>query len=130
MNKWENLAELLGVTFNYPFEVSYKNKVFTLTITEHGIVEDGASASTYIYSILLPSLIEGIAEILPFKPKIGDGYWTVEWFRGTLSTTYYTHEGDTLDYLLIKQGLAFRTQGEAEKNKYKVYKELTGKEWV
>lgn len=129
MNKWEKLAELLGVTFNYPFEVSYKNKVFTLTITEYGIVEEGASASTYIYSKILPSLIDGSAEVLPFKPKIGDKYWFVDW--NDLGDFYImddTNDGDMFDYLLIKNGLVFRTQEEAEKNKYKVYEELAGKE--
>lgn len=128
MNKWEKLAELLGVTFNYPFEVSYKGKVHTLTITKYGIVEDGAIASTYIYSIILPSLIEGIAEILPFKPQHNKTYWYVDWDKnGNLRSTDWVNEGTMIDFLIINNGLAFRTQEEAEKNKQKVYEKLVGK---
>ena len=49
-------------------------------------------------------------------PEVGEWYYAVEWFT-------YTYPA------LIAAGMAFKTHEAAERNKYAVYKALTGKEW-
>ena len=67
-------------------------------------------------------------------PKIGESYHEVDWFVPKDKTPFirsFSHifKGDGKDYKIIAAGAAFKTQEAAERNKYAVYKELTGKEW-
>ena len=65
-------------------------------------------------------------------------YYTIDWYvdavtetleHSNLQVTFRRFWGSALDHALIASGVAFKTQEAAERNKYAVYKALTGKEW-
>ena len=67
-------------------------------------------------------------------PQIGESYHEVDWFVPKNKTTFirsFSHifKGDGRDYKIIAAGAAFKTHEAAERNKYAVYKALTGREW-
>ena len=65
-------------------------------------------------------------------------YYTIDWYvdavtetleHSNLQVIFRRFWGSALDHALIASGVAFKTQEAAERNKYAVYKALTGKEW-
>lgn len=65
-------------------------------------------------------------------PKIGESYHEVDWFVPTVGSLFIrslSFRGTGRDYKIIAAGAAFKTKKAAEKNKYAVFKALTGKEW-
>lgn len=69
-------------------------------------------------------------------PKIGDAYYFVAWdtdLNGNIISDLYIREetfiADSIDFPCIGLGTAFKTYEAAEREKYNVYKGLTGKEW-
>ncbi len=65
-------------------------------------------------------------------------YYTIDWYvdavtetleHSNLQVTFRRFWGSALDHAPIASGVAFKTQEAAERNKYAVYKALTGKEW-
>lgn len=70
-------------------------------------------------------------------PVIGDEYYFVAWdtdrSSGNIISDLYIKEetfiADSFDFPHIVSGTAFKTREAAEREKYNVYKKLTGKEW-
>ena len=65
-------------------------------------------------------------------------YYTIDWYvdavtetleHSNLQVIFRRFWGSALDHALIASGVAFKTQEAAERNKYAVYKALTGREW-
>ena len=65
-------------------------------------------------------------------------YYTIDWYvdavtetleHSNLQVIFRRFWGSALDHALIASGVAFKTQEAAERNKYAVYKALTGKDW-
>lgn len=85
----------------------------------------------------LGQLARGEYEVakIPFKPKYGDKYYYVAFVRGSDTSYPEISDEDTIwtdnhfDFLNLRAGNVFRTHGEAESNKYKIYRNLTGEEW-
>lgn len=70
-------------------------------------------------------------EKLPYKPERGQMYWSVYWQDGAIlpHVARTTFDGTGIDYARKYCGNCFRTEEEAEREKYSVYEKLTGKEW-
>ncbi len=64
-------------------------------------------------------------------PEMGEWYYLIFWPSdfSTLDCMDFRFTASGGDYALIAAGMAFKTQEAAERNKYAVYKALTGKEW-
>ena len=67
----------------------------------------------------------------PFKPKDGETYYTVQFYRDNfkalkVTTCDTTWHGDFSDYERKYYGNVFRTKAEAEFHKYEIYQKLTG----
>ena len=62
-------------------------------------------------------------------PEVEELYWYIRWTELALYIDYANFYCDSVDYSRIAAGMAFKTQEAAERNKYAVYKALTGKEW-
>ena len=129
MNLIPKICELLGVEIGEEFEI--ENDACLHRFTENGLeykVCDVWSACARLNLIL-----NGTEKIikLPFEPKDGETYWTVYW-KGIVDmpcAVYETWRGDSCDFANKVSGNCFRTQAEAEREKYNIYEKLTGKKW-
>jgi len=67
----------------------------------------------------------------PFLPKIGDTYWRVLWdgHDSVIEAFSLSWDGGTKALEDRYCGNCFRTEEEANAEKYNIYKRLTGKEW-
>lgn len=62
-------------------------------------------------------------------PEMGELYCYIRWTELTLYVDDANFYCDVVDYACIAAGIAFKTHEAAERNKYAVYKALTGREW-
>lgn len=67
---------------------------------------------------------------IPFKPTIGTQYYAPNWDSDNIWVEPWESSGELWDDLICNNGLAYRTQKEAELNLYEDYKKVTGREWV
>ena len=110
-NLWKMIAEVRGVELDEEFIWDYKGFKYKHRITTSGLqifVEDkwfGNSTSATAF-------IEGAGEIekLPFRPQIGDTFYTI--FSNTMVTSE-RWAGSAGDYARLMAGLVFRTKEEA-----------------
>lgn len=81
-------------------------------------------------SPMLAEFIRGEIEIvkLPWKPKCGQHYYTYgrSW---NWEIKRFEWKGTSNDCMRKKCGCVFRTEAEALKERPRIYKELTGKDW-
>ena len=124
------VAKLLGVRLYDEFHVEgYGTDVFRFT--EEGLffhnVDNEKWQSCYgeIMGILLGK--EKITDIV-WMPNYGDEYFT--YCREGFNVCRYNWYYDADDFLRMKCGAVFRTAEEAEREKPRIYKELTGKEYA
>ena len=144
MNLIPKICELLDVAIEEEFNL-INTETKTLNITERTptkyrlnndcptIIEyyipagDRWSRSTALFNIL-----NGNLEIikLPFEPKDGEKYWNVYWNeeQGICADWNLWHNTND-DYMYKYCGNCFRTEAEAEREKYNVYERLMGKKW-
>ena len=133
MNLISKIAEMLGVEMGEQFTLGGYDGVYSFQ--ELGLrrfdkmKKVWEPAETYI----LTDIIYGIEEIerQPFKPKEGEKYWAVFWCNDCKSITTFSMENEknSSHYLRLYAGNCFRTEHEAELEKYNIYKKLTGEEW-
>ena len=116
-NLMAEVAKLLGVEIGEKFQI--KNKPGLFWLTHFALINDRENFSRGI-----TFLITGEFEIvkLPWKPKDGENYWTVEEY-GLL---YDSWDNDMMDYSYLKLGNCFRTKEEAEANADRIRKEIMG----
>ena len=140
MNLIPKIAELLGVEIGEEFKLKQTNgdiksakyrfrNIGDQTIYEH---TDFCGDWTMCSAEEVGLLVLGKHEIvkLPFKPKDGKTYWSVRWNREQqLSISSANWANDDIDYRMLYCGNVFRTEAEAEKQKYEIYEKLTGKRW-
>ena len=91
------------------------------------------SGNYWVHTTIPTSLLTGQAEIkkLPFEPKEGGIYWSVAWSETPhliAVCNLHWHSNDKC-YADKYAGNCFRTNAEAEKHKYEIYKKLTGRKW-
>lgn len=123
------IAKLLGVEIGEEFKIDkvsgryrfYENNLEILSET------DNDWHAKYNYYLLL--LISGKFKIvkLPWKPKYTEEYWT--FVREKFLVTQSAWENTAIDFARLKCGMVFRTEAEAIKERPRIYKELTGKDW-
>ena len=82
----------------------------------------------------LRCILNGSLKIIkiPFQPKEGERYWYVCWDLITKAPYVTDSEFCDVDMCCHHKycGNCFRTQAEAEREKYNIYEKLTGKKWV
>ena len=126
MNYMKDVAALLGVQLNEEFYLITGK----LTTPEplYRLTTDGLEIyCNYTWetdNANLPNLIKGYWQIqlLPFKPKYGEYYWTIMPGEAGVITENYKWEDLPYDYLAYYNDLCFRTEKEAEANKDKLLK--------
>ena len=81
-------------------------------------------------AITLFNLLHGIDSIrrVPWRPYDGDGYFFVDWGKEPGIFVFHSHwKGCAYDYLLLRARNCFKTEDEADRNKYDMYEKYTGK---
>ena len=133
MNLIPKIAEMLGVEIGEEFQIRkfcYESPLPDKFKFEDNklIVEQGYGASA---EGTLRDLLGGMSEIvkLPFEPKEGDKYWYVYWGTEHIRVTALPFEDDDMHYHHKYCGNCFRTEAEAEREKYNIYEKLTGRKW-
>ena len=119
MNYWKQFAEMLGLELEQEIELTddgnRKNK-YTYKITDDGILFKLPTSDkwTTSYSFTSLNILNGDYKVVPkpWKPKIGEKYWTYSeiWEE----VTSFRFEGYYYDLLLWKVGNCFKTRDEAE----------------
>lgn len=127
MNHMKEVATLLGVELNEKFCITWENGLTTeanWTIREDGLYVQECKVTK---DPVLQKLLTGEYKIkrLPFKPECGEGYWSYLYFDSCdteprlVNFEWIDSASDYINYYL---GLCFRTEEEAEANKYKLQK--------
>ena len=136
MNLIPKIAELLGVEVGEEFKIKGSDSsIFKLEGTglfSRKNTDDSIWCVTM--GLTLRDIIVGVSEIekLPFEPKDGERYWYVGWDLITKAPYVTDSEFCDVDMCCHHKycGNCFRTQAEAEREKYNIYEKLTGKKWV
>lgn len=129
MNYIPEIAKMLGVEIGEKFRIDFKDDTKLFMFTEDTLVEAGSGEPIYR---TLADLVYGIRKIikLPFEPKSGERYYYVYFIHNAkLEVLNSIWRCETADCQFKYCGNCFRTREEAEREKYNVYKKLTGKEW-
>ena len=134
MNLIPKICELLGVEIGEKFKVTrYNNVVFRFDETSlqffASLTNEWKEVSDEFYKIMMKGDTE--VERLPFEPKEGEKYWVATWdTQETILTTCGAIWHNRADCYADKYvGNCFRTEVEAEWNKYEIYEKLTGRKW-
>lgn len=144
-NYMADVAKLLGVEPNEEFEVVIPDETehqpvrYQFNSNQFGCWEtEGGNSGFHVHWNLLLMILCGQAYIkkLPWKPKPGEEYRFVSWYRENnkiwricVGTTRYWKTCN-IDCLRVDIGNCFKTYEEAEAAKYDVFKRLTGKDWA
>ena len=109
-NLWEMIAKARGVELNEEFILCTKGFEYKHRVTTNGLQVFRHEGWYWSYGI--DGFIKGIGVIekLPFRPQIGDTYYTI------FSNTMVTSEGwagSAGDYARLIAGIVFRTKEEA-----------------
>ena len=127
MNKMKEVAALLGVELNEEFKVDCTTMDGDKYTMHFILQEDGLySECGLVDQLWLIDMLTGKvqAKKLPYKPKHGEAYWTVNigFDKKIKAQESCWLAGHIHEYLLYYNGLCFRTKEEAEKNKDKLLK--------
>lgn len=147
-NIWEAICEYLDVEPNEPFKLKfasekdyfgkrYKIKTYG---KDAGLYVDLFGNNEWVKSTLYLNKLLGFGTIAiqePWKPKVNEEYWHIYWYveeNGDIAhievgqstfTTWYTP-----DLLRVGVSNCFKTEKQAENNKFKVFERLVGKTWA
>lgn len=139
-NIMPDIAKLLGVEINEEFELRVASQPLikhtgTFCITDNNIVGRTKNGDVWqswendsIYD-----LFNGTLEVVrkPFVPKFDEEYWSYYFnYDDSEWDVVWTNWRDRFtDYMRLKLGLCFRTEEEAKRERARLYKEITGREW-
>ena len=123
-NLMPEVAKLLGVEIGEEFKIKeMPHDVYQIceNILKYKLSNQGWGEAT---EDTLKNLLRGEMTIvnLPFKPKSGRTYWTVE----EDSILCDSWDNDMMDYSYLKLGNCFRTKEEAKANADRIRKEIMG----
>lgn len=148
-NIWEAICEHLDIEPNEPFKLKFGLHDTPHPYNLYKVVPNGKAAGLYfqptpincweICDISVNKLLgfDTIAIQEPWKPKVNEEYWHIYWYveengdiahievGQTTFTTWYTP-----DLLRVGVGNCFKTEKQAENNKFKVFERLVGKTWA
>ena len=115
MNKMSEVAKLLGVEMGERFEIKGKNGLYFFNLDGLILEENEPFSLTY----MLYSLIIGEHRIIkqPWKPKIGEMYYSIFTGGDGGGIDYTTWYGGFDDLCNYKMGNVFRTENEAKSHK-------------
>ena len=140
MNLIPKIAEMLGVEVGEEFKLKQTSgdiksaKYRFRNIGDQIIYEhtDFCGDWTMCSAEAVGLLVLGKHEIvkLPFEPKAGEVYWYVYWVTDYIRVTCTPFADDDMHYHHKYCGNCFRTEAEAEREKYNIYEKLTGMKWV
>lgn len=140
MNLIPKIAEMLGVEIGEEFDLCngmdssirmgciYKFSNDCLMCAD----EDDKDCFGVASDKTLRYILNGSLKIIkiPFQPKEGERYWYVYWNAKDPVDTTYTYWDGAVSNLADKYcGNCFRTEAEAEREKYNIYEKLTGNKW-
>lgn len=132
----KELAELIGVPYGELFYVRIKEEepdapLVAMAITEVGIFQyDDCNGEAFVpCAVKINALLKGNFELgaKPYNTRIGGEYYTYDQDFDIFKSRHT--EGDFWEIIMCKLGLCFRTKEEAKRERPRIYKEYTGKEW-
>ena len=146
-NIWEAICEYLNIEPDEPFSVILGANNIANKYVQYKIVTHGKAAGLYVRANIDGSWtmsdlsvnglfgFETMVTQQPWKPKSGENYWTVSWkvhnnneAELEVSQTYYALSCST-DQLRVGLSNCFKTEKQAENNKFRVFERLIGKTW-
>ena len=132
MNLIPKIVDMLGFEIGEEFKVEQDGMLFgTYKFEEDGLKAhcNGAwvNAEKVLYYLIVGDLT---AKKIPYEPKPGEEFFYVSTTH-PMSIGSATWVGDdcTIECAFKYCGNVFRTEAEAEKQKYEVYERITGKKW-
>lgn len=137
MNLIPKVTEMLGLSYGEIFRVKEDGlvKFNPLRFTDKGLEYLEEEGKWLPASCSLQKLLNGELEIwrIPYEPKEGDVYWTVIWSRGARTKGIETIEFEWLDdyndHLRKALNMVYRTEKEADDDKYDAFERVTKKRW-
>ena len=110
-NLWEMIAKARGIEINEEFLYSLDALMYKYRISEKGleIYQDEQWYPSSRANVFIKG--EGEIERLPFRPQIGDNYFTT-FTNNSVITEMWVDSAE--DYTRLITGLVFRTREEAE----------------
>lgn len=134
-NYMADVAKLLGVELRHVFQISGDSSTF-YKFTKEGLFYYSDIRETWQYAgdYILLQLLRGNMTIKksPWKPKEGETYFFVLWNYSDndifTNGTIFRRSCAT-DCMFVDCGNCFKDQEDAEAQKYKIFKRLTGKDW-
>lgn len=136
INLIPEIAKMLGVNIREEFRLSHngvENIGLRVCIDESRILARPDNDKICAWDTLDAHIIEGMfsgeytVKREPWKPKYEEEYWTYTGIDFCVWGKKW--RGSAIDFAILKSGLAFRTEAEAIRERPRIYKELTGKEW-
>lgn len=124
------IADCLGVRIGENFKIVNRSN-YTYQFTEKELIEFDDTEPEIPFGIPAPIQISALGNIeiirFPFKPKLGQPYWT---YKGDWVPEWEMKWcGVSWELMALYAGCVFRTEEEALAARPAKYKELTGKEW-
>ena len=114
-NIWEIIANQYGIPLEREFTIDELAQSPVYKFTKNGIVRVGCSLPTS--PDILLHILSGEVSITPkpWKPELGDTYWTIDMnSTRTLVTESFTWNNDITDYCAYRCGNCFMSKEEAE----------------
>lgn len=143
LQKWDKVAELLGVGLFVDFRVLGINKSReedVYRVTTSGIkVASKMTSGVWIddsYFPILEILRHGLKCVeVPWKPRVGEKFWVAcvhqqifgEHLPPKPRCVIWT--GDALCHVLDEHGLVYKTEGECAEHMKDDYERVTGEKW-
>ena len=110
-NLWEMIAKARGLELNEEFILCTKGFEFKHRITTNGLQVFRHEGWFCSYGVDEFIKGEGVIEKLPFRPQIGDSYYTIINENEVIISLW---ENRSIDYTRLISGVVFRTREEAE----------------
>ena len=125
-NIWEEIANQYNISLEEEFIVEEKGEDIVYKFTEKGLV--CVNPSDELPSInTLHRIFSGEFSVvpLPWKPEIGDEYWSVSTScNGALISESFTWNENMIDLCSYYCGNCFKTQEEAQAQSYELFCKL------
>lgn len=143
LQKWDKVAELLGVKMDVAFRVLGINKSReedVYRVTKSGVkVASKVMSGVWLddpYFPILEVLRRGLKCVeVPWKPRVGEEVWVA----CVHQQIFGEHQppkpkcgiwtGDALCHVLHEHGLVYRTEGECAEHMKDDYERVTGEKW-
>ena len=139
LQKWDKVAELLGVKMDVDFRVLGINKSReedVYRVTTSGIkVASKMMSGVWLddpYFPILEILRQGLKCVeVPWKPEVGEKFWYPNQFgfKGKVTTYNGVWTGSIANCALYECDLVYRTEEECRENMKRDYERITGEKW-